>query len=155
MWELTSLVKRQSAHVLDIHREQEANLASGVHPFDGSRDGMVVLDNPWLSCDVSEPEQLELRVIGHPETAADLIIVVLQLLRAREPCAQRSEVFLQREGVVVLLHDPADVDDGVVGLWRWSRGIVTMLDSIGGGGCRRITLAVETLSQDFAVATEW
>ena len=78
---LTSLVRCQSAHMLDVRREQKADFASGMHPFDGSWDGMVVLHNPWLSRDVFEPEQFELGIISDPEAATDLVIVVLQSLR--------------------------------------------------------------------------
>lgn len=53
---LTTLVRRQSAHMLDVRREQKADFASGMHPFDGSWYGMVVPHDPWLSRDIFESE---------------------------------------------------------------------------------------------------
>jgi hypothetical protein len=62
--------------MLDVPRKQEADLAPGMHAFDRSGNGMVALDNPWLSCNVFEPEQPKQRVLGHPKTDAHFVIVV-------------------------------------------------------------------------------
>lgn len=96
--------------MLDVSREQKADLAFAVHALDGPGDSIVALDDPWLSREVVKPVQVELSVLSHTEALVDQFVVVAEAICSHKPCAQRSEVFFQHERAVVLLQDPSHMD---------------------------------------------